>query len=179
MDFEKRRHPRAQIVWPVTLIGLDGLVMGVTRNLSLAGTLVYCSEMPDTNENLSLVLKPAACQTILVTAERVWFNTLVSNNAKIYAMGVCLTHIPDRGRQFLSKTICDHLRLEYIKQFFRRRLRLWRLAILDNMKLYKLKCHRCKTDLLLGPAEEICPVCENPLPKSMDLGRKHMLDKVN
>ncbi len=54
MTFEKRRHNRAQIAWPVTLIGLDGLTGGVTFNLSLAGTLVYCSEMPDTDENVSV-----------------------------------------------------------------------------------------------------------------------------
>ena len=40
MPFEKRQHPRAQIAWPVTLIGLDGLAGGVAYNLSLAGTLV-------------------------------------------------------------------------------------------------------------------------------------------
>ncbi len=110
MPFEKRRHPRVQIAWPVTLIGLDGLVGGVTRNLSLAGTLVYCSEMPDAGENLSLALKPAERQTILATAEMVWSNALISNNNKMHAMGLCFTHFPDRGRQILSEMISNHLK---------------------------------------------------------------------
>ncbi len=167
MPFEKRQHPRAQIVWPVTLIGLDGLTGGVTYNLSLAGTLVYCSEMPDRDENVSLVLKPVESQIILATAEMVWSNALISNNNKMHAMGLCFTHVPDRGRQILSEMISNHLKLAYMKQFFTKRLNFWRLSIFNKMKLHKLKCRLCKTALLLGPSEEICPVCENPLLNSM------------
>ncbi len=167
MPFEKRQHPRAQIVWPVTLIGLDGLAGGVTYNLSLAGTLVYCFETPDTDENVSLVLKPVESQNILATAEMVWSNALISNNNKVHAMGLCFTHIPDRGRQILSEMISNHLKLEYMKQFFTKRLSCWPLSIFNKMKLHKLKCRLCKSALLLGPSEEMCPVCENPLLNSM------------
>lgn len=174
MPIEKRRHPRSQIIWPVTLIGLHGFASGVTRNLSLAGTLVYCSEMPDADENLSLVLKPNEHQNISAAAEMVWFNTHNSNNHKMHAMGVCFTHIPHPGRQLLSAMVCNQLKLEYIKQFFAKRLRLWGPTILNKMKLSKFKCHICKTDLLLGPTEKLCPVCENLLPKSLDLDKNHI-----
>lgn len=167
MPFEKRRYPRAQIAWPVTLIGLDGLAGGVTYNLSLAGTLVYCFEMPDTDENVSLVLKPVESQNILATAEMVWSNALISNNNKMHAIGLCFTQVPDRGRQILSEIISNHLKLEYMKQFFTRRLNFWRLSIFNKMKLHELKCRLCKTALLLGPSEEMRPVCENPLLNSM------------
>ena len=178
MPFEKRRHPRVRIAWPVTLIGLDGLAGGVTYNLSLAGTLVYCFEMPDTDENVSLVLKPVESQTILATAEMVWSNALISTNNKMHAMGLCFTHVPDRGYQILSEMISNHLKLEYMKQFFTKRLNFWRLSIFNKMKLHKLKCRLCKIDLLLGPAEEICPVCENPLPKTMNFDRNDILGQV-
>jgi hypothetical protein len=167
MPFEKRQHPRAQIVWPVTLIGLDGLAGGVTYNLSLAGTLVYCFETPDADENVSLVLKPVESQTILATAEMVWSNALISNNNKMHAMGLCFTHFPDHGRQILSAMISNHLKLEYMKQFFTKRLNFWQLSIFNKMKLHKLKCRLCKSALLLGPSEEMCPVCENPLLNSV------------
>jgi len=164
MPFEKRRHPRVQIDWTVTLISLDGLTGGVSRNVSLTGTLVYCSEMPDSNENLNLVLKPTERQTILAVAEMVWSNTLISNNNKTHTMGVRLRYIPDSGRQVLSQIISNHLKLEYMKQFFKKRLSFWPFASFNKMKLHELKCHLCKTVLLLGPTEKICPACGNSLP---------------
>ena len=167
MPSEKRRYPRAQISWPVTLTGLDGLVVGVTQNLSLAGTLVYCPEMPIIGDKFSLVFKPASRQPLLANAERVWSNNFTSTEVMMHAMGASFEHIPDPERRLLSKIISDHLKLEYMKQFFRRRLRFYRFAIFNKMQLHKLKCHRCKTVLLLGPAEMICPVCENLLPKYM------------
>jgi len=179
MPLEKRQYPRSEIFWPITLIGLDGLAGGVTCYLSLAGTLVFCFKMPDQDENLSLVLKPTERQTISAAAEMVWSNTFTSNNKKMHAMGVCFTHIADPQRQLLSEMVCNHLKLEYMKRFFAKRLRFWGLTIFNKMKLHKTKCHLCKTDLLLGPAEETCPVCENRLAKSMDFDRKQMFGQVN
>ena len=173
MPIENRRYPRSQIIWPVTLIGFHGFASAITRNLSLAGTLVHSSEMPDADENLSLVLKPNEHQSISAAAEMVWSNTHKSNNHKMHAMGVCFIHIPGPELQLLSKIISDHLKLEYMKQFFANRLRLWGPTILKKMKLSKFKCLICKTNLLLGPAEELCPVCENPLPKSLDFDQNY------
>jgi len=121
--------------------------------------------MPDMDENVNLVLQPTERQTISAAAEMVWSNTIISSSNKRHAMGVCFTHIPDSERQLLSAMISNHFKLEYMKQFYARRLRFWKFTIFNKMKLYRLKCHRCKTDLLLGPAEEICPVCEILLPK--------------
>jgi hypothetical protein len=131
--------------------------------------------MPDTDENVSLVLKPVESQTILATAEMVWSNALISNNNKMHAMGLCFTDIPHRGRQILSEMISNHLKLEYMKQFFTKRLNFWRLSIFNKMKLHKLKCRLCKTALLLGPSEEMCPICENPLLNFMKFWQKRYI----
>ena len=168
MPVEKRRYPRSPVVWPVTLMGLDGLVSGVTRNLSLAGTLVHRSEKPIISDKLSLVFKPSDRQLLPAAAEMVWSKTFIRSETKTYAMGVCFTHIPDPGRQLLSEMVCNYLKLEYMKQFFAKRLRFWGLTIFNKMKLHQFKCQRCKTDLLLGPNEKKCSVCEAELPKSMN-----------
>ena len=168
MPMEKRRYPRFHIAWPVTLIGLDGLVSGVTRNLSLAGTLVHCPEMPIVSDKLSLVFKPSERQPLPASAEMVWSNTLLSHNNMMLAMGVCFTYLPDPGRKILSAMISSHLKLEYMKRFFAKRLGCWSLMAFNRMKLHQFKCQRCKTDLLLGPNEKKCSVCEAELPKSMN-----------
>jgi len=167
MPFEKRLHPRAQIAWPVTLIGFEDIKSGMTKNLSLAGTLVSCPEMPIIGDNFSLVFKTVDRMPLIVIAEMVWSNTFLNTKIMMQAMGVSFICMPDCERHFFSQVISNHLKLEYLKQFFTKRLSFWPSAIFKKIKLREVKCHLCKTVLLLGPTEKICPACENSLRESV------------
>ena len=43
---EKRRHPRAQVWWPVILMSPHGSIMGTLRNISVSGALIFCERCP-------------------------------------------------------------------------------------------------------------------------------------
>ena len=109
MTIEKRQFPRVELPWPVTVITDDGLITGRTENISLVGTLIRCSAVPELLHKFRLLIRPAERQLLLTTAERVWHRAFVRDNSKSYAMGVRFTFIPDRDYKLISKAISNHI----------------------------------------------------------------------
>jgi hypothetical protein len=109
MAVENRRHPRVEVAWPVTIVTPDGPVIGRTQNLSLGGTLIHCTEVPEFLYDFRLVFRPAERQLLIATAERVWSSTFVDDKSMIHAMGVRFTYIPEHDYQFMSEAISSHI----------------------------------------------------------------------
>ncbi len=109
MAVEKRRYPRVEVAWPVTVITDHALWEGTTRNLSLVGTLIRCSVVPNLLFSFRLVFKPSDSQFLLATAERVWSKTSIIDNSMCYEMGVRFVYIPEHNNQLLSKAISKHI----------------------------------------------------------------------
>ena len=106
---ESRRHPRADIKWPVVMLTHNGLVDGKTENLSLGGAFIRFPERPNVNHSLSMVIT-AKGRLISLTAEVVWSETQGRDDkSKFCKMGVRFTKIMISDRQFLSKMISKHL----------------------------------------------------------------------
>ena len=40
------------------------------------------------------------------------------------------------------------------------------LAEIEQVKLYLVKCSKCKLTIMIGPDDRVCPVCKSSLPKS-------------
>jgi hypothetical protein len=110
MAIEKRQYPRVKIFWPVILVTDSGIIRGRTENLSLVGTLIHCSGIPELPYNFRLVFRPAERQLLIVTAEKVWSNTIVNNNSMSHAMGVRFTYMPDHERKLLLLMIQHHFK---------------------------------------------------------------------
>jgi hypothetical protein len=106
---EKRQYPRVKIFWPVTLVTESGIISGRTENLSLVGTLIRCSKIPELVCRFRLVFRPAERQLLIVTAEKVWSSTIVSNNSMSHVMGVRFTYIPDYERRLFANMINHHV----------------------------------------------------------------------
>ena len=107
---EKRRYYRAEVSWPVVLFTPNGPVAGVTQNLSLGGALVRCPDVPEMEEIFRLVIKPAARQVLQVNAEKVWSDTLVSEDYMPRGMGVSFRFAAgDEDRQLIGKAISKHI----------------------------------------------------------------------
>ena len=106
---EKRRHPRAEIKWPVVMMTHGGLADGKTENLSLGGASIRFLEQPNSSHSLAMVIT-ANGRLISLTAEVVWSDTQ-SRDAKsnFCKIGVRFTKIMISDRQFLSKVISNHL----------------------------------------------------------------------
>jgi hypothetical protein len=109
MANEKRQHPRAEITWPVTVITHNGPVDGRTQNISLAGTLIRCPEVPDLNDHFRLVFKPAGRQMLLATGEMIWSDILLDDKYAFYAMGVRFTYLPEHEQHVLGEAVSEHI----------------------------------------------------------------------
>jgi hypothetical protein len=109
MAIEKRQYPRVEVAWPVTVLTPDAPVIGRTQNLSLVGTLIHCTEIPELFYNFRLFFRPAERQLLIATAERVWSSTFVDDKSMSHAMGVRFTYIPEHDYQLMSEVISDHI----------------------------------------------------------------------
>lgn len=106
---ESRRHPRAEIKWPVVILTPHGLVDGKTENLSLGGALVRFPEHLKVNHNFSMVIT-AKGRLISVAVEVIWSDThRHGDKSRFCGIGVRFTKILVSDRQFLNRSISKHL----------------------------------------------------------------------
>lgn len=151
MAVENRRHPRVEISWPVTIVTDNGIISASTENLSLVGTLIRCTEIPELLYEFRLVFRPAERQLLVATAKRVWSSTIVSNNLTTHAMGVRFTYIPDHERRVFSKIISEQIESQCEDASY---------ALIG---LHKFKCSSCKASLFTRATVKRCPICGNSL----------------
>ena len=151
MAVEKRRHPRVEISWPVTVVTDEGIISGRAENLSFVGTLIRCSETVELPYDFRLVFRPAERQLLITTAERVWSRPIISNNSTSHVMGVRFTYIPEHERRLFSRTIFSHTPSQYEDYCFK------------EIRFHKFKCFHCRANLFMKPTVKRCPVCGSSL----------------
>ena len=151
MAVEKRRHPRVEISWPVTVVTDEGIISGRAENLSFVGTFIRCSETIELPCDFRLVFRPAELQLLITTTERVWSRIIKSDNSTCHVMGVRFTYIPEHERRVFSRTIFSHSRSKYEDY------------CIEKITFHKLKCFHCRANLFMKPIVKRCPVCGSSL----------------
>ena len=104
---ERRFHPRILVNWPVVVRApRDFSIEGETRDISVDGVFIQCSELPELGEGFQIILKPSERQSILVTGEKVWSGNINIDGKQTYSgMGIRITKISPEDRQFISTLI--------------------------------------------------------------------------
>jgi len=107
---EQRLHPRAKIRWPVTIRPSNGIMKGVTLNVSCTGTFINCSDPLKTNEVFLMLIDVPTLRTPLkATAEVVWSSSyLQSNNIAPSGMGVRILNMSSENRDIIAKAVAEH-----------------------------------------------------------------------
>ena len=107
-DADRRKYPRAEISWPVTL---KTTIVGVTRaqlgNLSAGGAYIHCDHTRNPGELIVLTIKPPDRQSLEIRAEVVWTGKTFPPG-----MGVRFLEISENDCQFLYNVVLDHLKAE-------------------------------------------------------------------
>ena len=167
MRIENRNHPRVAINWPVMILRHKQPWYGMTENISAGGVFVSCNAIIPRRESLSMILIPPKHTALKIIVQTVWENVrpLHNNKAQIIGVGTRFLKIAYLDRQFLTTIFSDYLKSEYEKQSSTSKISNWPFMTFDRIELHRLKCHLCKAYLLIGPAEETCPVCGNLLPR--------------
>ena len=79
---ERRKHPRAEVSWPVSMITAQGLFEGEIKDISKGGALIQCTELPITDDHLELKIEiPDHRLNISATVEKVRLNLDESDRA--------------------------------------------------------------------------------------------------
>jgi hypothetical protein len=102
---EKRKHPRVAVAWPVTIIAEDGAVEGETKNITIEGVFIHCTQRLLPGNTYRMVIKPPQ-GPIEVEGELVWSNldNLGQRNA-VSGMGFYFVKVADEDRESLSEAI--------------------------------------------------------------------------
>lgn len=114
---EKRRHPRAEIRWPVVFQSPKGPVRGETLNISAGGAFIRCRKPLKLNHVFGLIISvPGLDRAVKIIAEVVWSNIYGPDDAVTpRGMGVQFKSISDRDRHFVTKKVTEYLELERIR----------------------------------------------------------------
>ena len=107
MSKKKRRHSRARVSFPVTMVSGARSIAGKVENLSLTGALVHCTELPNLNERLRLQIElPDHSYIMLVYVKIVRLDIHhTDEGAPAYDLGVTFIDISDEDLKFLSNKI--------------------------------------------------------------------------
>ena len=105
MKVERRLHPRILVKWPAVVIALSGAANGETKDISVDGVFIFCSEEVELSEAFQIVLKPEEQRHISVTAEKAWSGSFKVGNKTVFGMGVRFIEISAEDRGFISTLV--------------------------------------------------------------------------
>jgi uncharacterized protein (TIGR02266 family) len=105
---EQRIAPRAKIQWPVIVQKSNGVIEGVTLNISSTGVFIGCRRPLRLNEVFDMVITTPE-QDIGAKAEVVWSNKYgPDDHITPRGMGVRFLDISEENQRFISKAVNQH-----------------------------------------------------------------------
>jgi hypothetical protein len=105
---EKRKLPRVNARWPVTIVTEKGEVDGETRNITVEGVFLHCLERLREGEVYRMTIKLPE-QPVEVAGKLAWSN--LDNfhpDHAIPGMGFCFVKISEKDRGRLGDAIASH-----------------------------------------------------------------------
>lgn len=103
---ERRRYPRAEVIWPVTIVTADVQIEGEVRNVSPAGAFIACEDIPPLEGSFRLLIKPSNRQTMTITAKLIWSTVITPNEGVPHlGVGVQFTHVSKDDSKYLYGVI--------------------------------------------------------------------------
>jgi hypothetical protein len=112
MSDDRRAYPRAKLKWPAKIKTDDGVIEGVTLDITPDGCFISCRKPLRLNVVFDLAIKVPKSKSILkAKAEVVWSNIYgPDDEISPRGMGVRFTKIESKARKFIAQAS-----LEYFK----------------------------------------------------------------
>jgi hypothetical protein len=107
---EKRKLPRIEVCWPVTVMTEKESVEGEARNITVEGVFIHCMERLSVNQTYRLLIKPAG-EEIEVIGKLLWSNLDSAADRDILpGMGFCFVKVSEGDRELLREAIQKYSR---------------------------------------------------------------------
>ena len=105
---EKRKSPRVEVSWPITILAETGTIEGEIRNVSVDGLLIFCEEPLRLNETYRMSILPGKHHAIGVSGRVVWADAYcMDEDNTAFGVGVCLVELTDEDREALRSLIAS------------------------------------------------------------------------
>ena len=103
---ERRKHPRKEVNWPITIIAEHRAIEGEIRNISMDGLLVFCDEPLRLNETYRMSIVPGESGAIGVSGQVVRAEAYcMSEDDSAFGIGICVVEISDQDRGALREIL--------------------------------------------------------------------------
>jgi uncharacterized protein (TIGR02266 family) len=103
---QKRKHPRANINWRVSMETSEGTLEAEVRNISLGGAFICCNKPLPVGEVFHLTMMGPDNEPVAATAEVVWSNVHIPDEKVINrGMGVRFIKMSARHIQLVQQLL--------------------------------------------------------------------------
>jgi uncharacterized protein (TIGR02266 family) len=112
MSAEQRAYPRAKLKWPVKMKTDDGILEGVTLNITPDGCFISCRKPLKLNVVFDIAISVPNSKTVLkASAEVVWSNIYgPDDEISPRGMGVRFIKIASEARKFIAQASLEHFK---------------------------------------------------------------------
>jgi uncharacterized protein (TIGR02266 family) len=112
MSADKRAYPRAKLKWPVKIKTDDGIMDGVTLNITPDGCYISCRKPLKLNVVFELAIQVPNSKAVLkASAEVVWSNIYgPDDEISPRGMGVRFIRIASEARKFIAQASLEHFK---------------------------------------------------------------------
>jgi hypothetical protein len=103
---ERRKAPRINVSWPVTLITSEGTIEGESRNITPSGVFIHCKKKLPENEIYQMILKLPNGKQIVVKGQMMWSNLNGREDTGVLVdMGFSFIKMSDQDQKVLRTVI--------------------------------------------------------------------------
>ena len=107
---ERRKYPRIEARWPLSLKIGPEIVGAETRNITVDGMYINCGQPLPLNSTLEISIKPPDRQAIGVEGRVIWSEVYASDSKKtIYGVGISFVEIDDKDWRFFERLVTSSL----------------------------------------------------------------------
>jgi len=105
---ERRKLPRIEVRWPVTIYTDGGPIRGEARNVTTTGAYILCRERLRQNETYRILIGLAK-HSITVSAEVMWSNIDYNDGETAHTgLGVFFARMDEEDRERLGEAIAGY-----------------------------------------------------------------------
>ncbi len=103
---ERRKHPRFEVSWPITVFTDGGTVEGEALNISLEGLSICCEEPLPLKKIIRITIAPLDHPILQVSGEVAWSDLYAMDDEKTtIGMGICFVEISEEDRLTIEKLV--------------------------------------------------------------------------
>ncbi len=103
---EKRKAPRINVNWPITIITSRGTIEGESRNITPSGIFIHCKKKLPEDEVYQMIIKLPNGKQIIVKGQLTWSNLNGrEDTGSLVDMGFSFIKMSDQDQTVLRTVI--------------------------------------------------------------------------